>query len=145
MKRILILLTAVFILLLVFISCAEQNGENGTEDDTEEREEEKVMGYTQITQDEAKRLMDTEENYIILDVRTQEEYDKARIPNSLLIPDYEIEEKSVEYLKDKSQLILVYCRSGNRSKTASQKLADMGYTNVKEFGGITTWQYEIEK
>jgi len=144
MKRILILLIAVFTVLLVFVACAEQNNETDFEED-DEREEEKVIGYTQITQDEAKRLMDTEENYIILDVRTQEEYDKAHIPNSVLIPDYEIEEKAAEYLKDKTQLILVYCRSGNRSKTASQILADMGYTNVKEFGGITTWQYEIEK
>ena len=94
MKRILILLIAVFAVLFVFVACAEQNNETDFEED-DEREEEKVIGYTQITQDEARRLMDTEENYIILDVRTQEEYDKAHIPNSVLIPDYEIEEKYV--------------------------------------------------
>ena len=98
-------------------------------------------GYMQITQDEAKSLMDSENNYIILDVRTIEEFNESHIDGAILIPDYEINEKAEETLTDKNQLILVYCRSGRRSKLASAQLAKMGYTNVKEFGGIIDWRY----
>ena len=101
--------------------------------------------YEQISQSEAKKLMDSESGYIILDVRTDEEFAEGHIPGAVLIPDYEIAERAEAELPDKSQLILVYCRSGNRSKTASEILAELGYTNVKEFGGINTWPYEIEK
>ena len=87
--------------------------------------------------------MDKSENYIILDVRTQEEYAQGHIPNAILIPDYEIEEKAETVLKDKNQLILVYCRSGRRSKLASEILVKLGYTNIYEFGGIIEWPYEI--
>ncbi len=97
--------------------------------------------YEQITQEEAKSLMDSEENYIILDVRTVEEFNETHIDGAILIPDYEIKEKAEETLTDKNQLILVYCRSGRRSKLASAELAEMGYTNVKEFGGIIDWSY----
>jgi rhodanese-related sulfurtransferase len=100
-----------------------------------------IDGYMQITQDEAKSLMDSEENYIILDVRTVEEFNESHIDGAILIPDYEINEKAEEILTDKNQLILVYCRSGRRSKLASAQLAKMGYTNVKEFGGIIDWSY----
>ena len=99
-------------------------------------------GYGQISQEEAKRLMDTQDGYVILDVRTQEEYDAGHIPGAILIPDYEIREKADQLLPRKDQLILVYCRSGRRSKNAAQALAELGYTNVKEFGGILTWPYE---
>lgn len=102
---------------------------------------EAIDGYVQITQEEAKSLMDSEENYIILDVRTVEEFNEAHIEGAILIPDYEIGEKAEETLPDKNQLILVYCRSGRRSKLASAELAEMGYTNVKEFGGIIDWSY----
>ncbi len=101
-------------------------------------------GYMQITAEEAKQIIDSDEDYIILDVRTEEEYAEGHIPDSLLIPDYEIEEKAEEMLTDKEQTILVYCRSGNRSKDASEKLAQMGYTDVREFGGINDWPYEVE-
>ena len=100
-----------------------------------------IDGYMQITQDEAKSLMDSEKDYIILDVRTIEEFNESHIEGAILIPDYEINEKAEETLKDKNQLILVYCRSGRRSKLASAQLAKMGYTNVKEFGGIIDWSY----
>ena len=100
-----------------------------------------IDGYMQITQDEAKSLMDSEKDYIILDVRTIEEFNESHIDGAILIPDYEINEKAEEILKDKNQLILVYCRSGRRSKLASAQLAEMGYTNVKEFGGIIDWSY----
>ena len=101
--------------------------------------------YVNITAEEAKEIMDTEEGYIILDVRTQEEYDEGHIPGALLIPNTEIEEKAEKVLTDKEQLILVYCRSGRRSKIAAEALAELGYTNIKEFGGIIDWPYEVEK
>ena len=101
--------------------------------------------YEQITAKEAKRLMDTESNYIILDTRTEEEFAEGHIKNAVLIPHNEILDRAEKELTDKEQLILVYCRSGNRSKKASQNLAELGYTNVKEFGGIKDWQYEIVK
>ena len=97
-----------------------------------------------ITAEEAKEIMDTEEGYIILDVRTQEEYDQGHIPGAILIPDTEIETKAEEVLTDKDQLILVYCRSGRRSKIAAEALVELGYTNIKEFGGIIEWPYETE-
>ena len=102
----------------------------------------KIM-YTNITAQEAKEIMDETENYVILDVRTEEEYNEKHIPNAILIPDYEIEEKAEKVLKDKKQLILVYCRSGRRSKIASEKLVSLGYENIKEFGGIIEWPYEM--
>ena len=100
--------------------------------------------YVNITAEEAKWIMDTEEGYIILDVRTQEEYDQGHIPGAILIPDTEIEARAEEVLTDKDQLILVYCRSGRRSKLASEILVELGYTNIKEFGGIIDWPYEVE-
>ena len=100
-----------------------------------------IDGYMQITQDEAKSLMDSEKDYIILDVRTMEEFNESHIDGAILIPDYEINEKAEDTLTDKNQLIFVYCRSGRRSKLASAQLAKMGYTNVKEFGGIIDWSY----
>ena len=100
--------------------------------------------YVNITAEEAKQIMDTEEGYIILDVRTQEEYDQGHIPGAILISHEEIAEKAEDVLTDKNQLILVYCRSGRRSKIAAEALAELGYTNIKEFGGIIDWPYEVE-
>ena len=100
--------------------------------------------YVQITQTEAKELMQSEESYIILDVRTYEEYASGHISGAICIPNETISKTTPAELPDKNQLILVYCRSGNRSKQASEKLAKMGYTNVKEFGGINTWDGEVE-
>ena len=97
-----------------------------------------------ITAVEAKKIMDTEKDYIILDVRTQEEFDEKHIPGAVLIPDYEIADKAEDILTDKNQLILVYCRSGRRSKLAAEELVKLGYTNIKEFGGIIDWPYETE-
>ena len=101
--------------------------------------------YEQITAEKAKALMDTEQDYIIIDARTQSEYDEGHIPGAILIPEYEIAERAERELPNKDQLILVYCRSGRRSKIAAQALVDLGYTNVKEFGGIIDWQYDITK
>lgn len=106
---------------------------------------EQDIAYERINAEEAKAIMDRESNYIIIDARTQSEYDEGHIPDAILIPEYEIANKACEFLKDKDQLILVYCRSGRRSKIAAQALVDLGYTNVKEFGGIIDWKYEIER
>ena len=105
---------------------------------------EKAM-YEQITAEEAKKIMDSSEEHIILDTREQDEFDEGHIPNATLIPYTEIENKAEEMLPDKDKLILVYCRSGRRSKIAAESLAKLGYTNVKEFGGIIDWKYEVVK
>ena len=100
--------------------------------------------YVSITAEEAKQIMDIEEGYIILDVRTQEEYDQGHIPGAIVISHEKIAEKAEKVLTDKEQLILVYCRSGRRSKIAAEALVELGYTNIKEFGGIIDWPYEVE-
>lgn len=104
-----------------------------------------AITYERITAEQAKALMDTERDYIIIDARTQSEFDEGHIPGAILIPEYEIAERAERELPNKDQLILVYCRSGRRSKIAAQALVDLGYTNVKEFGGIIDWQYDITK
>ena len=101
--------------------------------------------YDQISGAQAKALMDSESGYIIIDARTQSEYDEGHIPVAILIPEYEIADRAEKELPDKNQLILVYCRSGRRSKIAAEELVKLGYTNVKEFGGIIDWEYEIVK
>ena len=100
--------------------------------------------YVNITALQAKEIMDSEEGFIILDTRTREEYEESHIPGAILIPYDEILEKAEGVLTDKDQLILVYCRSGRRSKLAAQDLVKLGYTNIKEFGGIIDWPYEVE-
>ena len=101
--------------------------------------------YEQISGAEAKALMDSESGYIIIDARTQSEYDEGHITGAILIPEYEIADRAEKELPDKNQLILVYCRSGRRSKIAAEELVKLRYTNVKEFGGIIDWKYEIVK
>ena len=105
---------------------------------------EKAM-YEQITPEEAKKIIDSGEEHIILDTREQDEYDEGHIEGAILIPYTEIENKAEEMLPDKDKLILVYCRSGRRSKIAAENLVKLGYTNVKEFGGIIDWKYEVVK
>ena len=101
----------------------------------------KENSYQSISPEEAKAMMDSEVGYIVLDVRTEEEYAVGHIAGAILIPDYEITEKAESILRDKNQLILVYCRSGRRSKNAAEALVSLGYTNIKEFGGIIDWKY----
>ena len=110
------------------------DGENG-----------KVLTYEQITAEQAKTIMDTEKDYVIIDARTEEEFAEGHIENAILIPEYEIAKRAEKELPDKEQPILVYCRSGRRSKIASEELTRLGYTNVKEFGGIIDWPYEVVK
>ena len=105
---------------------------------------EQEISYRQITMDEAIAMMEEEEGYIILDVRTAAEFDEKHIPGAINIPNEAIGTDAIPELPDKDQLILVYCRSGNRSKQASEKLVKLGYTNVVEFGGIIDWPGETE-
>ena len=126
MKRIFIAVSAVLMLISLLVGCNDGTHKNA---------------YEQITPAEAKALMDSEDEYIILDVRTPEEFAERHIEGAILIPDYEIGEKAESILTDKEQLILVYCRSGRRSKNAANELATLGYTNIKEFGGINDWKY----
>lgn len=126
MKRMLLLL---FSLLLLLAGCSGNTADSS---------------YQQITQEEAKEMMDTQ-NVVILDVREQNEYDGGHIPGAVLLPVGTIDEAAAaEVIPDKDSTVLVYCRSGNRSKTASSKLAELVYTNTYEFGGINTWPYETE-
>ena len=101
--------------------------------------------YEQITAEQAKTIMDTEKDYIIIDVRTSEEYAEGYIEGAVCFPHEDIKTKAHVVLPDKDKLILVYCRSGRRSKIASEELVKLGYTNVKEFGGIIDWPYEVVK
>jgi len=123
------LVAAILLLSVALVACGEGNSSSGE------------ATYEQITSAEAKALMDSETDYIILDVRTPEEFATGHIAGAILIPDYEIGEKAESVLPDKDQLILVYCRSGRRSKNAASELATLGYTNIKEFGGIIDWEY----
>lgn len=102
------------------------------------------LGYTQISTDEAVTMMAEEDGFVILDVRTPEEFQEKHIVGAINIPNEEIGTEQIDQLADLDQLILVYCRSGNRSKQASEKLAALGYTNVYEFGGINDWTGETE-
>ena len=104
-----------------------------------------TLTYEQISAEEAKAIMDTEKEYIIIDARTGSEFAEGHIEGAILIPEYEIAERAEKELPNKDVLILVYCRSGRRSKIASEELVKLGYTNVKEFGGIIDWPYEIVK
>ena len=123
-------LVAIALVLLVLTGC---------------KGEEKMNMYEQISQEEAKRIMDTETDYVLLDTRTDKEFAEGHIEGAIMIPEYEIADKAETLIPDKDKLILVYCRSGRRSKIASMILVELGYTNVKEFGGIIDWQYEIVK
>ena len=123
----------IFLAVMMLTACGQAN------------ENDREAVYVNITAEEAKQIMDSQEDCIILDVRTQEEYDQGHIPGAIVISHEEIAEKAEDVLTDKDQLILVYCRSGRRSKIAAEALVELGYTNIKEFGGIVDWPYEVEK
>ena len=125
--------------LLALTACA---GENPSVSEESKKTE---LGYEQISAEEAKTIMDSESEYIIVDARTEEEFSEGHIEGAILIPEYEVADCAEEKIPDKDALILVYCRSGRRSKIAAQSLADLGYTNVMEFGGIIDWEYETVK
>ena len=134
----LILMLMISLSLFGFCSCSDKN----TADETTTAA---IKTYEQITPEEAKNIMDTKTGFVIIDARTQAEFDEGHIEGAVLIPEYEITDRAEEEIPDKDTLILVYCRSGRRSKIAADALIELGYTNVKEFGGIIDWQYEIVK
>ena len=138
MKRILIPALAA---LLLLTGCAHTPAPQQAAD-TEERAE---PSWVQIDQETAKQMMEADDGHVIVDVRRQDEYDAGHIPGAILIPNESIVDERPAELPDLEQVILIYCRSGNRSKQAAQKLADLGYGNIYEFGGITTWTGEIVK
>lgn len=109
-----------------------------------QNEQPESNSYRQVSSKEAAAMMKEETDYIILDVRTPEEYEEKHITGAVNLPNEAIGTEEIAQLPDKEQLILVYCRSGNRSKQASKKLADLGYTNIIEFGGIKDWTGETE-
>ena len=139
------LIFLLIISLTLFSSCSKNKNTENTIDGTVLNSQNNSLGYEQITGEQAKHLMDTEEDFTIVDARTTEEFNEGHIEGAILIPEYEIGEKAQTEIPDKDRLILVYCRSGRRSKIASEALVDLGYTNVKEFGGIIDWQYDIVK
>jgi hypothetical protein len=128
MKRI---IPIILILLFVLSGCSSV------------KEEQNTAAYKQISQEEAKKMMSRDDSHVIVDVRRQDEYDAGHIPGAILIPNESIGSEAPEALPDHDQIILIYCRTGNRSKQAAEKLAAMGYTNIYEFGGINTWTGEI--
>ena len=130
MKKLVSISIVTLLCLFSFVGCTE-------------KENNMKIEYTSITAQQAKELMDTENDYVIIDARTDEEFAEGHIKNAILIPEYEVAERAEEELPDKDALILVYCRSGRRSKIASEELVKLGYSNVYEFGGIIDWPYEI--
>ena len=130
MKR---MIPTLLMMTLLLTGCAAPAPTSGTEADT----------YRQISMQEAVEMMEKEESYIILDVRTEQEYAAGHIPGAIVIPNETIGTEEIPQLSDKDQLIMVYCRSGNRSKQASDKLVKLGYTNIVEFGGIIDWPGEM--
>jgi len=133
------------LLAMLMLTACTQNGNPSTSTTTTISTTKKPEAtYVSITAQEAKQIMDTQSGYIILDTRTQAEYDEGHIPGAIVISHDEILEKAESVLTDKNQLVLVYCRSGRRSKLAAEDLIKLGYTNIKEFGGIIDWPYEVE-
>lgn len=102
------------------------------------------QGIEKISQEYAKKIMDSDIEFVLLDVRSQSEYDEKHLKGSVLIPDTEIEERVLTEIPNKDELILVYCRSGNRSGKVTTTLSKLGYSNVKDFGGLNAWEYETE-
>jgi len=112
---------------------------------SQEKAKEETMTVNKITAEAAKIMIDGGEDLVVLDVRTQEEYNEGHIENAVLIPDTEISAQAPTVLTDQDQTILVYCRTGRRSAEAAKKLVDIGYTNIYDFGGIVDWPYEVVK
>lgn len=128
MKKLLILAVSLFLAGCMVTKTSETSG-----------------SYKTISSTEAQQMIEDNKDALILDVRTAAEYESGHIPNAVNLSNEDIQAGKVDSLKDKSQLIMVYCRSGNRSRQAAQKLAELGYTNVVDFGGIQSWQGDIEK
>ena len=135
MKKI-ILIIIILTIIIIGVVCIMNRKERNIENEV-------IIKH--VSMNDIVQIMEENENYIILDVRTQAEYNQGHIPNAICIPNETIDENVVNKLLDKNQMILVYCRSGNRSKQAAEKLKKLGYTNLIEFGGIIDWKGEIER
>ena len=133
MKKLLILCMT---FLCILTGCGNADSVQNTE---------QKSGYKQVSMEEGLELMEADSDYILLDVRRDDEFEEGHIPGAINIPNESIGTEEIAELPDKNQTIYVYCRSGNRSKQASQKLVDLGYTDVIEFGGIIDYSGEIEK
>ncbi len=134
-----------FLLCIVAVLSACGDGAGIETESATEAEADKEAVYMNITAKEAKKIMDEGGDYVILDVRTEEEFAEGHVPGAMLIPHDKINVQASEKLPDKDRLILVYCRSGRRSKLAAEALLALGYKNIIEFGGIIDWPYETEK
>jgi len=133
--------TTIVTLLITFLAiygCAEKGSDDLNND------EKPTAGYQRITPEQAKEMLDNNEDIILLDVRTEDEFKEKRIPGAILLPDFMITDSASEVLPDKNAIILIYCRSGRRSENAARELIDMGYKNVYDFGGIIDWEFETE-
>ena len=150
MKKRIILLAAAVLLAVLLVACGDKS-ENNTEKETgaagtevnEDMNNEQTNTYRQISMDEAVTMMAQETDYIILDVRRPDEFAAGHIPNAINVANETIGTEEIPELPDKDQLIMVYCRSGRRSKEASEKLVKLGYTNIVEFGGILDYTGEV--
>lgn len=145
MKKILILLllfSALCISTLILSACSKEGSDEGTDKESSSSD---PVAPILITAQEAKEMMDADSSALVLDVRTLDEYNEGHIKDALLIPDSEISERALQEIPDLSTTILVYCRSGRRSALAAQKLSELGYTKVYDFGGIIDWPYETVK
>ncbi len=138
MKK-LYLFGALIVVSLVIGGCAKSKKAG----DGRSSEKDKKNEYTMISQDEAKKMMEEQDGHVVVDVRREDEYAEGHIPGAILVPNESIDDEQPAELPDLDQVILIYCRSGNRSKQASQKLVDIGYTNIYEFGGIIDWTGEV--
>lgn len=135
MKKV-ILIIIIVIMIIIGVVCIMNRKEKNIENEV-------IIKH--VSMNDIVQIMEENENYIILDVRTQAEYNQGHIPNAICIPNETIDENVLNKLPDKNQMILVYCRSGNRSKQAAEKLKKLGYTNLIEFGGIIDWKGEVER
>lgn len=136
----------VFIFILIGCSSADRVSDASSEDaSTSESTVESTVEHRTISAEEAKTLMNTSEDYVIVDVRTQDEFDTGYIEGAILMPHTQTKELAPDMLPDKSQIILIYCRSGRRSAYAAEDLISMGYTEIYDFGGIIDWPYETMK
>lgn len=135
MAKLLIAVLAVS-LLVIYTGCAMG---------TEARDNQSGTTYRQISSEEAQKEMESSSGYVILDVRTQQEYEEGHIPMAICIPNESIDREPPMLLPNKEQTIYVYCRSGRRSKEAAQKLFNMGYKNIVEFGGINAWHGKVSR
>lgn len=135
-----LLLAMITITLLTVTACSSSNSKKDNSIDHPSSEQTAIL--EEISAEDAMEMMENEDNVLILDVRTEEEFSEGHIKGAVLIPDYEITEKAEELIKDKSTTILIYCRSGRRSALAAKSLSDLGYTAIYDFGGIIDWPYE---